>query len=299
MTDDLAAPLRIAVLGCGNIGSTFALHLARAGHDVTAIARPGSARLEQLRRDNAIVGVKGERVAVRVADRLDATVPYALVIVTLLAHQVDAVLPTLQASAATCVQFMFNTFDAEGLRKAIGNERCAFGMPFVQAKLNGEGRLTASVGAAGQKTLLDRQRWVDLFVAVGLPAALERDMPLWLRCHVPLCVAFESVSVAAVRHGTGASWREALVLARGIHASFRLIEALGGSIYPTSKKRIDRLPDPIIAGLLWFLSRVPSFRDLLATGEVECAALVDAMLAAAPLAGTSAQTSALAAMKPL
>jgi len=115
---------------------------------------------------------------------------------------------------------MFNTFHPERLLDAIGVERCSFGMPFVQAALNGNGRLKATIGAAGQKTVMGLQRWVDVFNAAGLPSVLERDMPLWLRCHVPICVAFESVSVAGERRGGGASWREALVLARGVRASF-------------------------------------------------------------------------------
>ena len=101
-----------SVLGVGNIGSTFAFQLARiGGHDVTVVARPGSKRLEQLRRDRAIVDVKGERARVHVTDTLDELAPFDVVIVTLLAHQVDAVLPALRRSAAGCVQFMFNTFD--------------------------------------------------------------------------------------------------------------------------------------------------------------------------------------------
>ncbi len=215
--------LRIAVLGAGKIGSAFAFHLARTGgHDVTVVARPDSARLQQLERDRAIVDVKGERAGVQVASRLDEAVPYDLVIVTLLAHQADALLPALQRSAAMAIQFMFNTFDPERLRVAIGDERCSFGMPFVQANLTGDGRLDAKVGAGGQKTIMGRQRWVDLFNAAGLPAALERDMPRWLRCHVPLCVAFESVSVAGERRGGGASWGQALVVSRGLRASFAL-----------------------------------------------------------------------------
>ena len=89
--------LRIAVIGVGGIGSTFAFQLARTGrHDVTVIARPGSVRLEQLRRDGAIVDAKGERAAIRVTDRLDEETPYDLVLVTLPAHQAEAVLPALQ-----------------------------------------------------------------------------------------------------------------------------------------------------------------------------------------------------------
>lgn len=106
-------------------------------------------------------------------------------------------------------------FDPERLRDAIGAERCSFGIPFVQAALDNDGKLRAAIGAAGQKTKMDRQRWVDVFTAAGLPAVLEPNMLLWLRCHIPLCVAFESLSVVGVRRGGGASWGESMVLARG------------------------------------------------------------------------------------
>ena len=77
-------PLRIAVLGAGKIGSTFAFQLARAGgHDVTVIARPGSVRLQQLatrRGDHRRQGRTGERAGF---NALDEQTPYDLVIVTL------------------------------------------------------------------------------------------------------------------------------------------------------------------------------------------------------------------------
>ncbi len=171
-------------------------------------------------------------------------------------------------------------------------------MNFVQATLDGDGKLKATIGAGGQKTLMDQQRWVDVFNAAGLPAAVEHDMPLWLRCHVPLCVAFESVSVAGVRRGGGASWGEALVLARGIHASFGLIKGLGYPVYPRAKKMIDRAPASVVAAMLWSMSRVRSFRELLATGKAECVALVNAMVAAAPFAKGPVVVPDIQAMKP-
>ena len=294
-----SSPLRIAVLGAGKIGSTFAFQLSQTGHhDVTVIARPGSVRLGQLQRDGAIIDVKGERASVRVADRLDEQAPYDLVIVTLLAHQTEAVLPSLQRSAAGCIQFMFNTFHPESLQEAVGAARCSFGMAFVQAALNAEGKLKAAIGAAGQKTIMGQQRWVDVFNAAGLPASLEPNMPLWLRCHVPLCVAFESVSVAGQRRGGGASWGEALVLARGIHASFILLKTLGHPVYPRGKRLIDNSPARGVAAMLWSLSRIRSFRELLATGEAECRALVDAMVAAVPPAEQAVLVPGLQAMKP-
>ncbi len=291
--------LRIAVLGAGKIGSAFAFHLARTGgHDVTVVARPDSVRLQQLKRDRAIVDVKGARADVRVASRLDEAVPYDLVIVTLLAHQADALLPALRSSAAEGIQFMFNTFDPERLSEALGDDRCSFGMPFVQATLTADGRLDAKVGAAGQRTIMGRQRWVNLFNAAGLPAALERDMPSWLRCHAPLCVAFESVSIAGERRGSGASWKQALTLAHGLRASFALVQALGYEIYPKTKRRIQRSPTWAVAAMLWSLSRVRPFRRLLATGEAECRCLVEAMATAAPLARSPVDVAAVRAMVP-
>ena len=293
------SPLRIAVLGVGNIGSAFAFQLARTGgHAVTVIARPGSPRLAQLERDGAIVDVRGERIPVRVLDRLDEETPYDLLIATLLAHQIEPLLPVLERSSAACIQFMFNTFEPERLHAAIGAERCAFGMPFIQATLDGDGRLKSAIGVNGQKSLMDRQRWVDVFNTAGLPARLEAEMALWLRCHAPFCVAFESVSVAGVRRGGGASFGEAMILARGVQASFGLIKGLGYSIYPTAKRRIVGSPAWVMAAILWFMSRIRSFRELLATGEVECSALVDVIAAAAPRSTIPVSLSDIMAMKP-
>ncbi len=293
------SPLKIAVLGVGKIGSAFAFQLARVGrHDVTVIARPNSDRLRQLQRDGAIIDVKGGRARVRVLSELDQQTPYDLVIVTLMAHQTDAILPDLQRSAAKCVQFMFNTFHPDRLQAAIGAERCAFGMPFVQATLDGDGKLKATIGAGGQKTIMSQQRWVEVFNASELPAALEPDMPLWLRCHVPLCVAFESVSIAGERRGGGASWAEALVVARGVRASFTLIKALGFRLYPKAKDRLDRAPTWVVAAMLWSLSRIRSFRALLATGITECNALVDVMSVAAQGVRQPMPVSDIEAMKP-
>lgn len=292
--------LRIAVVGIGGIGSAFAFQLARTGrHDVTVVARPASLRLEQLKRDGGIVNVQGERAELQITDKLDEAVPYDLVIVTLLAHQVSAVLPALQRSSAKALLFMFNNFEPEQLRDALGAERCSFGMPFIQSRLNQQGKLDAKIGAAGQKSKLGSQRWTDLFNASGLPATLEANMLLWLRCHVPLGAAFESVSVTGMRRGGGASWKESLVVARGTQESFTLIQRLGYRVYPSGKALLHRSPVWVLGSVLWFMSRISSFRELLATGEKECRALIGTLVSSAARLGLPVSVETIAAMEPV
>jgi 2-dehydropantoate 2-reductase len=293
------SPLSIAVIGVGRIGSTFAFHLARAGHHMTAVARTGSVRLQQLRRDRGIVNKTGERAEMHVADKLDEFTAYDLVVVTTLAHQVGALLPDLQRSKARCVHFMFNTFDPERLQGAMGGHRCSFGMPFVMATLDGEGKLHSTLNP-GQKTLHSDPRWVELFAGAGIPSAFEADMLLWLRCHVPMCVAMESISVAAERRGGGASWAESMGVARGLHGGFAVIKGLGYRLYPSAKSLLDSSPLFLLACMLWFASRIASFRELLATGVNECRVLADAMVAAAADAKPAlpAAVAAVLAMKP-
>lgn len=288
----------IAVIGLGGIGSTFAYHLARAGHDVTVIARPRSVRFSQLQREGGIVRTTGDRVEVSVADQLDENIPYDVVVVTMLAHHVDSVLPSLQRSVAGCVLFMFNTFDPERLQRAIG-DRCAFGMPFVMATVDSEGKLDTKINP-GQKTLHSDQRWVELFVNAGIPSLLEKHMQQWLLCHVPMCIAMESISTAGQRRGGGATWAESMVVARGLHAGFAVIKALGHPLYPSSKSVVNGCPTVLLACMLWTVSRITSFRELLATAVGECCALIDAMVAATEEhdVNVPAAAASILAMKP-
>jgi len=291
--------LSIAVVGVGAIGSTFAYHLARAGHDVTAIARPDSARLLQLQRDEAVVLRSGEKAGLRVTDRLDEGVAYDVILVTMLAHQLDAVLPALGRSKAAAIQFMFNNFEPERLSEAVGEGRCSFGMPFVMSTLDSNGRLETRANP-GQKTLHGDARWAELFATAGMASAFEPDMRLWLRCHAPMCIAMESICVAGQGRGGGATWREAVTVARGLRSGFAIIKALGYSLYPPSKSALASCPTPVLACMLWLASRVPSFRRLLSQGLLECRALADAIAAAGNAAKPpmAALAASVLAMKP-
>jgi 2-dehydropantoate 2-reductase len=215
-----------------------------------------------------------------VADHLHETTAYDLVVVTTLAHQVDAVLPALRRSQAKAIQFMFNTFEPERLTAAVGAQRCSFGMPFVAATVGKDGALSAAINP-GQKTLHGDARWAAVFKDAGMPSTFEADMPLWLRCHTPMCIAMESICATANKRGAGATWAEAMVVARGVQAGYAVIAGLGYRVYPMSKLALSASPPAVVAAVLWFVSRIRSFRALLATGVVECRVLAGVMAGAA------------------
>lgn len=258
---------------------------------MTAVGRQGSKRVAQLLSDGGVVLETGERAAMVVADRLDEDAAYDLVLVTMYDHQVEAALPALSRSRAAAIQFMFVTFDAERLATAVGRDRCSFGMPAVTARLSEAGRLSPKVSAR-QKTLHGDPRWKRLFEESRMPSAYDADMPLWLRCHVPLTVAMESVSVAGVHRGGAASWGRAWVIARGLRAGYAIIRGAGDPIHPRSKRVIAALPLVLMTSLLRLLSSFRSFRELLAGGAEEACALARTMMAAALSATPSMHAAA-------
>ncbi|WP_437737686.1 ketopantoate reductase family protein [Sorangium sp. So ce1335] len=283
--------MKIAIVGTGGIGSTFALQLARAGHEVTVVAR--GKRLEQLQRDQAIVTAAGERAAVRVSAALDATTAWDLALVTVLAPQVDAVLPALAGSSAKTVMFMFNTFEPLArLRDAVGPARFAFGFPAILASLD-EGKLTSKIVTRGLLTTVTDAAWAKVFTEAGIPAVVHPDMESWLRAHAAAVVPVMVATVTAHTRQAGVSWTEAMGLARAMEEGFRLVRQLGNTITPEPVAALSRLPTPVLATLLWTSTRIEAMRKLGAAGPGEPRALIDAMAAAAP-----GQTPALLAIRP-
>jgi len=276
----IAHTMRIAILGTGPIGSTFALHLARAGHDVTAIAR--GKRLEQLQADQGIVTVDGERAAVKVSPTLDPAVPFDLVLVTVLATGVGAVLPALKASAAKTVMFMFNTFESHApLREAVGSARFAFGFPAVLATLP-EGKLQSQVFSRGQVTISTDTAWAQRFTEAGIYTEVQADMESWLRTHAVLIAAISSVALIAYARGGGVTGAEARTHALALQEGFALVRRLGNTVTPVAMGLLARSPLAVVTSLLWGASRLKTVRLLGAIGPAEPRALIDAMCAAAP-----------------
>lgn len=283
--------MKIAIVGPGGIGSTFAFQLARAGHEVTVVAR--GKRLEQLQRDQAIVSAAGQRAEVRVSAALDTTTEWDLALVTVLASQVDAVLLALASSAARTVMFMFNTFESLGrLQGAVGSARFAFGFPAILATLD-DGKLTSKIVSRGMVTTVTDAAWAKVFTDAGIPSVVHADMESWLRTHAAFVVPAMVAIVTAHTRRAGVSWTEAMNLARAMDEGFRLVRQLGNTITPEPMAWLSRLPQPMLATLLWTFSRLEAVRKTGAAGPGEPRTLIDAMAAAAP-----GQTPALLAIRP-
>ncbi|MGE0792367.1 MAG: ketopantoate reductase family protein [Sandaracinaceae bacterium] len=268
--------MKIAIVGTGAIGSTFAFQLANVGHDVTVVAR--GARLAQLERDGAIVTTSGERAPVTVAAALDEHIPFDLVLVSVLAPQVAAVLPALRASAAQTIMFMFNTFeDLAPLRAAVGAERFTFGFPRGVFTLLEEGRIRATIRHG---TTVNARAWADVFGSAGIPTVVDDDMQSWLRSHAALVAPLMSMSVVALVRQVG--WREAARYADAFHAGVRIVRALGNDLRPRSTALLARLPRFVLTLLLFLMSRTQTIRDLGRLGTAEPRMLIDMMQAAIP-----------------
>lgn len=272
--------MKLAIYGTGGIGSTFALHLARHGHDVTVIAR--DQRLAELEADQAIVTVGGERAPVTVRDALDPSIDFDLVLVTVLAPGIDAIMPALRASRARTVMFMFNTFASlEPLRQAVGADRFAFGFPGIAAFLR-DGKLDSKIFERGQPTSTTDPKWAKVFTDAGIHTVVEGDMQSWLRTHAVVVSMIGAVTVLARARQAGISLAEARPYALAMHEGFALVQHLGNAITPSAMAILQRAPVAVASSLLWVLSRVKSVRDFPGVGPAEPRALIDAMVAAAP-----------------
>lgn len=283
--------MKIAIVGPGRIGSTFAFHLARAGHEITVIAR--GARFEALNREGAIVSVAGDRASVKTASALDPETPFDLVLVTVLAHQAEALLPVLQASSAKTVMFMFNTFEkVERLRGAVGAQRFASGFPNMTAFFV-EGRLKSKVDGPGMVTTLTSETWAAIFKQAGMPTEVENDIDSFLRSHVAFVVPLMAAANLVYKRDTELTWAEAKKLTAALVEALDLVRGLGHTLKPGFVGALAMLPSFVLCAVIWQFSRTAAVKDLGEFGPTETQELIDAMTAAAP-----GKTDKLLAIRP-
>ena len=272
--------MKIILIGAGRIGSTVAYCLARAGHDVTVVAR--GARFDALSRNRAIVTVDGHGVPVRVLPAVDTVTHYDLAIVTIPEHQLAPLWSTLSACHADTVLLMFNTFRGTGpYRTFVGTERFAFGFPNMSAYLVQQ-RLRFRVDGPGMVTTMSDAALAALFEAAGMPSAVERDMDAYLRSHVALVVPLFLAALRTWQRPLPLTWSEASRLNAAWEEGFAVVHGLGHATTPRLLSVFVCLPSFARTGVMWLLSRSRAVKDLGEFGPAETRALIDAMAAAAP-----------------
>ena len=266
--------MNLAIVGTGAIGSALAFHFSRAGHTVTCVAR--GERLRQLQADQAIVTHDGLRAPVHVAASLPSTEPFDLVLVTVLAPQVAAVMPALQASAAREIMFLFNTFESiEPLRAAVGPERFHFGFPGGVLCHLRDGRIRVQINPG---TTVGTASWARVFTDAGIPTVAEADMQAWLRSHAAFVAPLMAISVRT----TPLSWSDARKYTRATEAGFEAVRFFGHRPIPTLVGMLAAMPRVLLTFALWLFSRSKMARDLGLLGPQEARMLIDQMAALVP-----------------
>jgi 2-dehydropantoate 2-reductase len=267
--------MKIIILGAGRIGSVFAFHLSQTGHDVTVVAR--GARLEALIHDKAIITVDGQAAPVDAVPCVDPTEPYDLAIVTVPEHQVQALLPQLQTSAAKTILLMFNTFyGTERYSDALGSGRLTAGFPNMKAFLEND-RLRHKVDGPGMVTTLARPDLTEVFKEAGLPTEVEPDMNAFLRSHVAMTVPFFVAGLWTWQRRHALTWAEARKLALALKEGATVVRNMGHVLRPRFFAVLSRLPSPLLTAAVWRFSRSPSVRDLGEFGPTETRWLIDAV----------------------
>ena len=185
--------MRIAVMGAGSIGSYFGGMLARAGNDVTLIAR--GANLQAIN-DRGLKIVTDDReftVHCHATSDPGQVGPVDLVLLTVKTYHNPEAVPTLKpmVGAQTSVLCLQNGIDSYRLAAhGLADENVIPGAAYIEASLEGPGqvRQTGAVvqivlGEAGGSPSQRCGRIVETLVEAGIPAQLSDDIqkPLWTK----------------------------------------------------------------------------------------------------------------------
>ncbi|HEV2438898.1 MAG TPA: 2-dehydropantoate 2-reductase [bacterium] len=183
--------MRVAVIGAGGTGGYFGGLLARAGHDVTFVAR--GAHLDAIRARGLTVNSRlAGNFTVRAAatDDIHSIGPADLVMVCVKTYSMDTVLPPLPSLVGpkTMIVSMQNGIDNEDRIAAVTGPEPVLGMAaqvssFVQApgvvgQIGGPGRLIFGEMAGGESARA--AALLTTFRDAGITAELRPDIRLGL-----------------------------------------------------------------------------------------------------------------------
>lgn len=257
------APLRVAVLGAGVIGSLYAARLAEAGCEVAVRARGDRAR--RLRDDG--LRLVDERTGRRTEAR--PAVPESLrefrpdvVLVAVRKDQAEAAARDLAADdPGGLVVPMVNAADGHPeFRSRFPEARLAFAFPGAGGTRLPDGtvRYTVVPGLVQATTLgpsgpgTDRgplRRLLRALRRAGFPSRLDRDMDAWQKTHVALVspIADAVYAKAGDHRALARDPRTLRLMAAAVRDGFRALRASGTAIRPARLGILAVLPAPLVA----------------------------------------------------
>jgi 2-dehydropantoate 2-reductase len=250
--------MKVLIYGAGVIGQIFGGRLARAGHDVSVLARGERARSLA---DNGIT-LHQDGESFHVSPLVLTVVPpeshYDVVLVTVRRDQVAEVVPAVARVAAERIVFTLNQFaDLEELRARTGQDRTLFGFPGVAGYHSAEATVTY-LEIPQQRTTIERrggreQMVVDLFRSAGLPVEVSADMFGWLATHAVFVAAVGSAVLAAGGDSAALAADRARVaeMVAAVGEGFRALSRLHITVTPTPLRMIFTVVPRFIAVPYW------------------------------------------------
>jgi 2-dehydropantoate 2-reductase len=198
-----SAPMKVAVMGAGAVGCYFGGMLARAGHDVTFIARPQ--HVEAIRRDGLRMETKtfDERVRLRAVTEPDGARDADLVLFCVKSTDTEsagrALQPFLRPGALVlCLQ---NGVDnAERLRGVLPEQAVAAAVVYVATEMAGPGHLKHhGRGELVIEPAAGSERAAQALRDAGVPTEISDNVrgALWFK--LILNCAYNAVSAIAQR----------------------------------------------------------------------------------------------------
>ncbi|MEZ5311922.1 MAG: 2-dehydropantoate 2-reductase [Microthrixaceae bacterium] len=186
LASSVAAPARIAIVGCGAMGSVYAARLAEAGHEVTAISRRAD-HIDAIETAGLrISGPDGERVVRLRASQSVPEEPMDLVVVAVKAAGVAGVAETIgplidQSTVVLALQNGLGSSDA--LADRVGPDRLAVGIASgFGASIREAGHVHHNAmrairfGAYGGLNSSDLGRVAEIWRSAGFDAGAVEDI---------------------------------------------------------------------------------------------------------------------------
>lgn len=277
--------MKILIVGAGVIGTTYGWQLSGISCDATLLVRPGNrAKIEQ---EGIRIRCKDERqkpavttevvYRPKVVDVLDPKEGYDLIIVSVRAQQLDAVLPLLAASAnqADILFFGNNWWGEERISKFLPTKRCFYGFSRLVGGWRTDNRVECIVfNTPGLDTMLGEaagqvtprlQNLVNVFQQANLKPVINRDILGWLAVHY---VEFLGAIGGILKAGSvkafaadGAIVTEAILATR---EGFQVCRARGIDLRRAGSmnvRLINALPLPLIRSLVQRQYQSPSIQQ--------------------------------------